>query len=75
MISNEQYLNTHGYTNVKNMTKLSRHRALMRVIRSGESPMGLFHRLKTLSILFKNKDRTSSKIFKEDRDWVKEKIL
>ena len=75
MISTNGYLSRHGYVDVKKKTKLSRHRALMRVFRSGESPLRLFRRLNALMVLFKNKDPKLSKIFKEDRDWVKENLL
>ncbi len=74
-ISNSKYLSEHGYEDVKDKSILARHRALMRVIRSGEPPLSLFRRLNALMILFKNKDRKLSKIFKQDRDWVKEKLL
>lgn len=75
MLSTNGYLSQHGYVDVKKKTKLSRHRALMRVFRSGESPLRLFRRLHALVILFKNKDPKLSKIFKEDRDWVKKKLM
>ena len=75
MLSTNGYLSQHGYVDVKKKTKLSRHRALMRVFRSGESPLRLFRRLHALVILFKNKDPTLSKIFKEDRNWVKKKLM
>ena len=69
------YLSKQGYVGVKSMTKLARHRALSRVIKSGESPLGLFRRLNVLMILFKNKDPKLSKLFKNDRDWIKKKFL
>lgn len=75
MISNSHYLSNHGYVDVKTKTKLARHRALMRVIRSGEPPLGLFRRLNALMVLFKNKDKKLSGIFKADRDWVKMKLM
>lgn len=75
MLSTNGYLSQHGYVDVKKKTKLSRHRALMRVFRSGEPPLRLFRRLHALVILFKNKDLKLSKIFKEDRDWVKKKLM
>ena len=56
MLSTNGYLSQHGYVDVKKKTKLSRHRSLMRVFRSGESPLRLFRRLHALVILFKNKD-------------------
>lgn len=74
-ISNSGILSAHGYENVKEKTVLARHRALMRVVRSGEPPLSLFRRLNVLMILFKNKNPRLSKIFKNDRDWVKEKLL
>lgn len=75
MLSTNGYLSQHGYADVKKKTKLSRHRALMRVFRSGESPLRIFRKLHALVILFKNKDPKLSKIFKEDRDWVKKKLM
>jgi hypothetical protein len=75
MLSTNGYLSQHGYVDVKKKTKLSRHRALMRVFRSGEPPLRLFRRLHALVILFKNKDPKLSGIFKEDRNWVKKKLM
>lgn len=69
------YLSKQGYVRVREKTELARHRALSRVIQSGEPPLGLFRRLNVLMILFKNKDPKLSKIFKRDRDWVREKYL
>jgi len=74
-LSNSGILSAHGYEDVKEKSELARHRALMRVVRAGEPPLGLFRRLNVLMILFKNKDPKLSKIFKKDRDWVKEKLL
>jgi|TARA_B110000977_G_C10646650_1_gene326285 hypothetical protein len=73
MISTNGNLSRHGYVDLKDKTKLARHRALMRIIRSGQSPMSLFRRLNALMILFKNRDPKLSKIYKVDRDWVKQK--
>jgi len=75
MLSTNGYLSQHGYVDVKKKTKLSRHRALMRVFRSGESPLRIFRKLHALVILFKNKDPKLSRMFKEDRDWVKKKLM
>ena len=75
MLSTNGYLSQHGYVDVKKKTKLSSHRALMRVFRSGEPPLRLFRRLHALVILFKNKDPKLSGIFKEDRNWVKKKLM
>ena len=75
MLSTNGYLSQHGYVDVKKKTKLSRHRALMRVFRSGEPPLRLFRRLHALVILIKNKDPKLSRIFKEDRNWVKKKLM
>lgn len=74
-LSNSGILSVHGYVDVKSKTELSRHRALARVIRAGEPPLGLFRRLNVLMILFKNKDPRLSKIFKQDRDWVRTKYM
>lgn len=68
-------LSEHGYEDVKEKTELARHRALTRVIRAGEPPLGLFRRLNVLMILFKRTNPKLSKIFKKDRDWVKQKYM
>jgi hypothetical protein len=68
-------LSEHGYEDVKEKTELARHRALARVIRAGEPPLGLFRRLNVLMILFKRTNPKLSKIFKRDRDWVKQKYM
>ena len=70
-ISNRGFLSAQGYKNVKTKSELARRRALMRVIRSGEPPLGLFRRLNALMILFKNKDPALSKLFKRDRDFIR----
>ena len=64
-------LTEHGYQDVRDKSELARHRALGRVIRAGEPPLGLFRRLNVLMILFRNTDPKLSKIFKADRNWVK----
>lgn len=74
-ISNSGIMSAHGYVDVREKTEIARHRALARVIRAGEPPLGLFRRLNVLMILFKRTDPKLSKIFKKDRDWVKEKYL
>ena len=74
-LSNSGIMSAHGYEKVREKSELARHRALARIIRSGEPPLGLFRRLNVLMILFKRKDPKLSKIFKQDRDWVKENYL
>jgi len=74
-LSNSGILSAHGYSNVRDKSLLARHRALGKVIRAGEPPLGLFRRLNVLMILFKRTDPKLSKIFKKDRDWVKEKYM
>ena len=74
-LSNSGILSAHGYEGVREKSKLARHSALMRVVRAGEPPLSLFRRLNVLMILFRRKDPKLSKIFKEDRDWVREKLL
>jgi CHAD domain-containing protein len=64
-------LTEHGYHDVRDKSELARHRALGKVIRAGEPPLGLFRRLNVLMILFKRTDPKLSKLFKADRDWVK----
>ncbi len=68
-------LSKYGYKDVKTMSELARHRALHRVIRGGEPPLGLFRKLNALMVLFKYKDPKLSKIFKADRDYVKREFL
>jgi len=74
-ISDIGYLSKQGYVDVREKSELARHRALAKVIRAGEPPLGLFRRLNVLMILFKRKDPKLSKIFKKDRDWVREKYM
>lgn len=74
-ISNSGIMSEHGYEGVREKSELARHRALARVIRAGELPLGLFRRLNVLMILFKRTDPKLSKLFKSDRNWVKEKYL
>lgn len=74
-LRSDSKLSTHGYSDVREKSELARHRALAKVIRAGEPPLGLFRRLNVLMILFKRTDPKLSKIFKKDRDWVKEKYM
>ncbi len=74
-IKSSGMLSAHGYSEVREKSELSRHRALSKVIRMGEPPLGLFRRLNVLMILFKRTDPKLSKIFKKDRDWVKSKYM
>lgn len=74
-LSNAGIMSAHGYSDVREKSPLARHRALARVVRSGEPPLGLFRRLNVLMILFKRTDPKLSKIFKKDRDWVKDKYI
>lgn len=55
-LRNSGILSAHGYENVREKSELSRHRALLKVVRAGEPPLALFRRLNVLMILFKNKD-------------------
>lgn len=74
-LRSDSKLSMHGYSDVREKSELARHRALAKVIRAGEPPLGLFRRLNVLMILFKRTDPKLSKIFKKDRDWVKEKYM
>jgi hypothetical protein len=74
-LSNSGIMSAHGYSDVRDKSPLARHRALARIIRSGEPPLGLFRRLNVLMILFKRTDPKLSKIFKSDRDWVKKTYM
>ena len=69
-------LSMFGYKNVKTMTETGRRRALNKVLRHGnESPLALFRRLNALMVLFKYKDPKLSKIFKNDRDYIRKKFV
>lgn len=68
-------LSEHGYYDVRGKSELTRHRALAKVLRAGEPPLGLFRRLNVLMILFRTTDPKLSKIFKADRNWVKSKYM
>ena len=74
-IRNSGILSAQGYSDVRDKSELVRHRALARVVKKGEPPLGLFRRLNVLMILFKRTDPKLSKLFKKDRDWVKEKYM
>lgn len=76
-------LSKFGYEDVKTKTKISRHRALLKAIRHISKKKGLslkdtylkvFRKLNILYILTKSKSPKSSKIFKEDRDWIRTKF-
>ena len=57
------------------MSELARHRALLRVVRSGkDEPLALYRRLNVLMVLFRYKDPRLSNIFKKDRDYVGKKF-
>ena len=73
-LGNNTLLSDHGYKGVIDKSPLARHRALMRVIRDGEPWLGLFRKLNVLMILFKNENPKLSKIFKQDRAWVRDKF-
>ena len=62
-----------GYKDVKQMSPLARHRALLKAIRGGEPPLGLYRRLNALMVLFKYKDPRMSSIYKSDRDYIGKK--
>lgn len=69
-------LSKFGYKNVKTMTETMRRRALNKVLNHGnESPLALFRRLNALMVLFKYKDPKLSKIFKNDRDYIRKKFV
>jgi len=66
-------LSQFGYEASK--SKLARHRALMKAARGGESPLSIFRKLNALMILTKRTNPKLSQLYKEDRDYVKEKLL
>ncbi len=62
-------LKKYGYS-----TKISethRHLALTSAARA-YGPLSVFRKLNALMVLNKNRSPTSSKVFKDDRDWVKD---
>jgi len=66
-------LSHYGYKGVKDLTPLTRHRTLLKAIRSGEPPLGLYRRLNALMVLFRYKDPKLAMIFKKDRDYIGKK--
>ena len=66
-------LSQYGYYDIKNKSELARHRALMKAIRDGEPPLGLYRRLNALMVLTKYNQPSLSKIYKDDRDWIGKK--
>lgn len=68
------HMGQYGYKNVKYLSVTERHRALNRVLKAGEPPLGLFRRLNALFVLFKKTQPKLSELFKQDRDWVKTKL-
>lgn len=69
-------LGKYGYRDVREMSPLARHRALLRVLRNGkETPLALFRRLNVLMILFRYKDPKLSAIFKSDRNYIGKKFV
>lgn len=68
-------LSRYGYSGVSRMTPLARHRALGKAIRAGERALAVFRKLNLLMIYHKKTAPTLSRIFKKDRDWVKQKYL
>ena len=64
----------HGYSGVAKMTELSRHRALMRVLRAGEPPMSLFRKLTAVMTYTRRTSPKSSKVFDQDRKWLSKKF-
>jgi len=67
-------LSKYGYHDIKNKSKLSRHRALSKAIKGGERPLRIFRKLTRLSSLFKYKDPKLSNKFKNDRNWMRQHI-
>jgi hypothetical protein len=67
-------LAVHGYKGVAKMTELARHRALMRVIRSGEPPLSLFRKLTAVMVYTRKTSPKSSKAFDQDRKWLSKKF-
>jgi hypothetical protein len=64
-------LSKYGYDKVVTKTDLSRHKILKNAMHSGEKPLSLSRRLNALATLTKNTNPTTSKIFKNDYEWVK----
>ncbi len=67
-------LSRYGYVDIKSKTRLARHRALMAAVRGGEPPLSLFRRLNALYVLNRKKDPYIARLFKSDRDYIRDKF-
>tara|TARA_B100000676_G_C17964485_1_gene779509 strand:- start:793 stop:1155 length:363 start_codon:yes stop_codon:yes gene_type:complete len=76
-------LTKYGYVNVVNMTKLARHRALMRAMRGIAREKGvslyaagitLVRKLNAVYVYTRRTNPNSSEIFLRDRKWVSDSI-
>lgn len=73
IVLRKSMLSHYGYKGVKDLTPLARRRALLKAIRGGEPPLGLYRRLNALMVLFRYKDPKLAGIFKKDRDYIGKK--
>jgi len=64
-------LKKYGYSDVVNMSQVSRHRALKRALGEGEKPLSVMRRLVALSTLSKNTNPRVSDVFSADAEWIK----
>jgi hypothetical protein len=55
--------------------KNTRHQSLTVVILSKEKPLGVFRKLGALMVLSKHRTPKSSKVFRENRNWVKKTFM
>jgi len=67
-------LTKYDYKNVKKLSAKVRHNALKRAVRV-YGPLTLFRKLNAVYIYNKNTNKTVSRIFKRDRDWVKKTFM
>lgn len=65
-------LSSTGYS-IKLKTK-TRRQSLKKLLKK-ETPLKIFHQLNAVSIFNKNSAPTKSKLFKQDRNWIKKKFL
>ncbi|ARF10811.1 hypothetical protein Hokovirus_3_84 [Hokovirus HKV1] len=74
LVLNKNDLAQFGYHEVKDLTKMQRQQALTKAYNEYKKPLSIYRKLNVLSTLNKNTNKKSSKIFKEDAEWFKQKF-
>lgn len=70
VIMEKDVLGKYGYDRIKSLSPNERRRALRKALNEIK-PLSVYRRLVALSTLNKGKDKTLSKILKEDAEWIK----